>query len=394
MHNSLKTLAATAAGAFALASPAAALAQEAPKPGSSSPGDVPAETLQRMQAQRPLIKAADVVQDAIDAELAAKPDSGFTSLILGERSVVLRYKGTPSPGVQAAVDKARATAAVDVLDAKHSKHQLEQAAEKIKVKLKSDDAPTTVVLPAAGDKVRVEVKGDLKRTKHALPDTGDVAVDVVPGEEYTQTYGRMSDSAPYYGSSRINNAGGGSCTAGFGVTKGGRDYILTAGHCGSLYDRFYTGDWSRLMGKVAYRDSWHDTALIETSAGGYIYDSWIGSTAIRDVVGFDRVYPNEWLCAAGSVTGAICDIYADTSRVYSYCDSGWCYGDLFRGRQAQGRTITQPGDSGGPIYNLSGPNWSQAQAKGIISGRTDSTGSTVIFQDFWTANEVWGVVPK
>ncbi len=394
MHVSIRTLAAGAAAtAIALAGPAAVHAQDAAKPGTTGPSDASAETLQRMERQQPLIKAANIVDDAIDAELASKPTSGFTSLSLGKDTVILRYKGKPSPGVQAAVAKARATAAVEVLDAKLSKHQLEQAAEKVKVKLKSDNTPFTVLLPAEGDKVRVELNGDVKKTKDALPATSGVPVEVVSGDAIKPAYGRMSDTPPYYGGGRINNIRGGFCTAGFGVrTSSGREYILTAGHCGNPMHEFYNGDWTRSLGYLTSEENAADLALISTSAGGWIFDSWIGNNAVRDVVGWGRVYQNEWLCVAGSVTGANCDVYADTA-VYSYCFNGECYSGLVRGKHAT-KTIVQPGDSGGPVFNLSGPNATQAQAKGIISGQSNG-GRTVVFQDFETANAMWtGLTPK
>jgi hypothetical protein len=101
------------------------------------------------------------------------------------------------------------------------------------------------------------------------------------------------------------------------------------------------------------------------------------------------------MCTAGSVTGNVCSVQADTSRVYSYC--GWdaygnweCFGDMFVGWSRSGAVASQPGDSGGPVYSVSG---SYGIAKGIISG-SGNGGTKVIFQDFWTANAIWGVRPR
>ena len=71
----------------------------------------------------------------------------------------------------------------------------------------------------------------------------------------------------------------------------------------------------------------------------------------------------------------------------SYCSGGACYGGLYRAYQRAGLRAAQPGDSGGPVYNYN------RSAMGIISGG-DTSGRTVIFQDFHTINEIWGVVPK
>ena len=60
---------------------------------------------------------------------------------------------------------------------------------------------------------------------------------------------------------------------------------------------------------------------------------------------------------------------------------------MYRAYQRAGLRAVQSGDSGGPVYNYN------RSAMGIISGQRDD-GRTVIFQDFHTINEIWGVVPK
>ncbi len=60
---------------------------------------------------------------------------------------------------------------------------------------------------------------------------------------------------------------------------------------------------------------------------------------------------------------------------------------MYRANQRAGLRAVQHGDSGGPVYNYN------RSAMGIISGQGNS-GRTVIFQDFHTINQNWGVVPK
>lgn len=78
---------------------------------------------------------------------------------------------------------------------------------------------------------------------------------------------------------------------------------------------------------------------------------------------------------------------------YWYCakDGVECYGGMFLGWQRDGRVAAQKGDSGGPVYRVSGST--TAQAKGTISGASDD-GTMVVFQDFWTANQDFGIRPK
>jgi hypothetical protein len=299
--------------------------------------------------------------------------------------------------VQSAVDRAAKDVAVELRSARHSLAQLTHAADAAKRGMHKDahGAPFTVLIPSDGDALGVEVEGDVTKARAAVRSVG-VPVEVSYSKN-ARPAGRYDDTAPFYGGGRILNAyNGAGCTAGFAVTNGYSNFLITAGHCGHPGGAWYNGNWALNIGTANTENVYDDLLLIPTNSSGRIFDGASGNAySTRWISGFDRVYPNEWMCVSGATTGNVCSIQADTTQVYSYCGTdaygNWeCYGDMFRGWSRSGAVAVQPGDSGGPVYSVSGSN---GIAKGIISGQGNG-GTKVIFQDFWTANVIWGVRPR
>jgi len=374
-----------------------AQAADPPKPGTAPPAQISSLDRERMERQAPLVEAAGIIRTAVDADAKSAAQSGFTSIVLGDDAVVVRWKGAVPADVQAAIDRARRDVAVELRSARHSLQQLTHAAAAAKRALQqgAERAPFTVVIPSHGDGLGVEVEGDVEKARGAVRSVG-VPVDV-SYEKNPRPAGRYDDTSPFYGGARILNAyNGAGCTAGFAVTNGWSNFLITAGHCGHPGGGWYNGNRNSFIGNANTEHINYDLLLIPTNSSGRIFDGASGNPySTRWISGFDRVYPNEWMCVSGATTGNVCSIQADTTQVYSYCSSdaygNWeCYGDMFRGWSRSGAVAVQPGDSGGPVYSVSGSN---GIAKGIISGRGYG-GTMVIFQDFWTANAIWGVRPR
>jgi hypothetical protein len=388
----IATLAATGAASGSLAQ-----AADPPKPGTAPPAQISSLDRDRMERQAPLVKAAGIISTAVDAYAASAAHSGFTSIVLADDAVVVRWQGAVPSEVQAAIDRARQDVAVEVRSARHSLAQLTNAAAAAKRALhqSADKAPFTVLIPSDGDGLGVEVEGDVAKARGALRSVG-MPVDV-RYERNARPAGRYDDTAPFYGGGRILNADNGAgCTAGFAVTNGWTNFLITAGHCGRPGGGWYNGNWNLFIGTANTEHLNYDLLLVPANSSGRIFDGASGNAySTRWISGFDRVYPNEWMCVSGATTGNVCSIQADTTQVYSYCSNdaygNWeCYGDMFRGWSRSGAVAVQPGDSGGPVYSVSGSN---GIAKGIISGQGNG-GTKVIFQDFWTANVIWGVRPR
>lgn len=393
-----------AAGGGVIATADAANAADAAKPGITDSGlRLSSVDRERMERQKPLIAAADIIQAAVDKDAQANRLSGYSSIALGERSVVLRWKGALPRAVEAAVEQAREDVAVEVVGARHSNAQMQAKAAQVQQATKklAGGVPFAVSMPIEGNKVRVEVEGDVvTKVKSGLPAL-DLPVEVTYGE-VPEPAGRLNDTAPYYGGGRIaNNSSGQRCTTGFAVTHwSGASSLVTAGHCGWPGAVFSNGladnvppDWSQRVGTASQEHVSFDLLLIPASSSGYVFNNrWGYSDSIMKVNGWAHPYHNEYMCTSGSYTGEVCGVQVDTSSAYSYCgyasyNAYECWSGMYRAYQRAGLRAVQSGDSGGPVYNYN------RSAMGIISGQSNS-GRTVIFQDFHTINQIWGVVPK
>ena len=392
-----------AAGGGVIATADTANAADAAKPGTTDSGlQLSSVDRERMERQKPLIAAADIIQAAVDTETQANRLSGYSSIALGESSVVLRWKGALPRAVEAAVEQAREDVAVELVGARHTNAQMQAKAAQVQQATKklAGGVPFAVSMPIEGDRVRVEVEGDvITKVKSGLPAL-DLPVEVTYGE-VPEPAGRLNDTAPYYGGGRIaNNSSGQRCTSGFAVTNwsGSGSYLVTAGHCGwpgavfsnGLAD---SGNWSQRVGTASQEHVSFDLLLIPASSSGYVFNNrWGYTDSIMKVNGWAHPYHNEYMCTSGSYTGEVCGVQVDTSSAYSYCgyasyNAYECYSGMYRAYQRADLRAVQAGDSGGPVYNYN------RSAMGIISGG-DTSGRMVIFQDFHTVNQIWGVVPK
>jgi hypothetical protein len=342
-----------------------------------------------MERQAPLIAAATVIRDAAEQDSRTSAGSGYTSIALGDDSVIVNWKGGVPRAVREAVARARRDVPVEVKPAKHSKIELESAEKRIRERLTRGAGPGfSIEIPADGSGLVVNTEGNVEDAKRRVPDVG--ASLTVRRKQNPEPTSRLADWPQWWGGARISRALGGQCTSGFGVRDYyGSRFILTAGHCGSPGEDFYNGDWSRYIGKGYGKHTAYDVMLIQADAGGHIYDGGVGVREFsKDVVGAGQVFMGEWLCTSGSVSGAVCGYNVD-KFTHTYCDwalGTWtCFSDLSTAPQKDGVVGVRKGDSGGPVFNLSGPN---VIAKGVISGQRDG-GRTLIFQDWGTIVAVW-----
>jgi hypothetical protein len=346
---------------------------------------------ERMERQAPLIAAAEVIRSAAEQDGNKDAGSGFTSVALGEDSVILTWKGGVPRAVRAAVEEARRDVPVEVKPAKHSKTELEAAEKRIREEFTRGVGPGfSMELPADGSGIVLNTEGDVEDAKRKVPDVGMSVT--VKYKKNPKPASRLADSAPWWGGARILNAQlGAGCTSGFGVQNSyGSRFIVTAGHCGGVGNDWYNGNWTRYIGMAYSKHTAYDIMLIPTNAGGRIYDGGVGTNEFsKDVVGAGQVFMGEWLCTSGSVSGAVCGFVVN-NFTFSYCGYAatgvWnCFSDLSTAPQKDGVVGVRSGDSGGPVFNLSGPN---VIAKGVISGQANG-GRTLIFQDWGTIVAVW-----
>jgi hypothetical protein len=187
-------------------------------------------------------------------------------------------------------------------------------------------------------------------------------------------HSRYDDSNPFWGGSAIQvGPGGADCTSGFNVVIGGVAKLTTAGHC-----VFEGGSGLVYTGGGTYIG----TTSIWTFANGANLDAAIvvpqnyqvaasviytGQVAARQVAGSQRVYQPSTSynkCLAGRFTNETCNL-----RLFG---AGWSVPvqpgitqtlDVYQSLTSVGTF----GDSGGPVYSLTGAG--KAVAWGIFQGK-------------------------
>ncbi|MET7653545.1 MULTISPECIES: hypothetical protein [unclassified Streptomyces] len=185
---------------------------------------------------------------------------------------------------------------------------------------------------------------------------------------------RFADAQPFWaGAALIGTEGtdASGCTAGFAVTQRatGHLYMTTAGHCYSnlthVYSRGQNGGFGNWVGQVTKRDQNIDTELMSGNTAKP-YDSFMftggtaGSGASMFVHGTELPDIGTKVCVSGSVSFNHCG-HPISNASYSICYSGGvnCIRDGKGFLYNEGGTnypaydngkLTQPGDSGAPIY--------------------------------------------
>jgi streptogrisin B len=164
------------------------------------------------------------------------------------------------------------------------------------------------------------------------------------------------------------------CSLGFNVVSGNTYYFLTAGHCGSLANTWYTNSsHTTLIGPtIAYSFPGNDYALVryDTSLshpGGFaVADAFVGESVTRD----------------GSTTGVHSGTVTALNVTVRYRGHpGGTVSGLI-----QTTVCAEPGDSGGPLYD-------GTRALGLTSGGSGdcTNGGTTFFQPAREAANAYSV---
>ncbi|MFC7723075.1 chymotrypsin family serine protease [Nonomuraea recticatena] len=355
-------------------------------------GYIPADVREKMRAQEPLTKAASLLR----WEVENNGHAGYANISLEPDGVALHWKGQIPPGMKTAMTQAGQHAKVRVVPARYSQAELRAATDSLFEYMKEHPGGPvrSVGVSQDGSAIEVGVVDSEAQTSTAdLPKTA-IPVKTVRRAAPKLT-SRLSDSAPYWGGARLwNPARQTKCTSGFGVkNSAGTEFLLTAAHCFTPPEQVETWTCCRTVGNATHETYWHDLLLVQTDAGGRIYDGGVGTGEFsKSVYGWDWVYSGEYLCTSGSVSGVICNFTQGNAFTFSYCDwdsdGDWtCMNDLLLAVQMDGLLAGLEGDSGGPVFSLRNDG---VIAKGIISGRNDHV---LIHQDFGTAWRDFGIVP-
>lgn len=194
--------------------------------------------------------------------------------------------------------------------------------------------------------------------------------------------GRYSDRSPHLGGVQVGdwNFRRGACTTGFAINMpGGGRAMLTAGHCKDILPvdtLLYSGVFSRRDSYnyygTFYRSFWSDRDVGLIGSGNQTYRRMIytdpdpSGAKERLVTAVWEPWVGAKVCMSGSFTGNICG--GEVTGRFSGCFRGGSVSQCGRSYSVAGpggRSMSQPGDSGGPVYLPHGGT--SARALGIIS---------------------------
>ncbi|MFJ5987032.1 hypothetical protein [Lentzea sp. NPDC092896] len=341
-------------------------------------------------------EAYKVIQPVVEQESS----SGYMSSVVEGGTLVVWWKGDVPAAVEAAVEKAREIAPVEIRSAKHSRAELDAAADEV-AGVRAAAGIHTVAIRADGSGITV--------TK--VPGSGpavlaDLGVPVETRYDETPKFiSRQNDSAPYWGGGWALNANGrGDCSAGFPVTNAaGGQWIITAAHCGTPPDVMRDGGRDEI-GRASVENWQHDillvTASVKGAGQGYVYTGGSLDGGSVRIGGWQDSLPGEYYCQSGANSGAntgaqVCGLRVESNFMRVVCgeDSDgdeYCATDLVAARNDSGANAAIFGDSGGPVYGLTTDN--RAIARGTNTAVGDNF-KVVYFQDWRTIWNDFGVYP-
>ncbi|MEU5096426.1 S1 family peptidase [Streptomyces sp. NPDC020996] len=315
---------------------------------------------------------------------AARSSSGTGAALvaeLGASRTAGTWIGADGRPVVAVTDKAAAArverAGATATMVRHSMNELKSATATLRSAPRV--AGTAWVLDYRSNRVVVRADstvsaGDWSRMTQVASGIGSfVRMERSPGKFTT----RLNGAQPILSTT-------GRCSAGFNVTNGQSDFILTAGHCGPAGSLWFADDQGRQqLGKTVQQDfPGSDFSLVQYangSAGQGADVVAIGNgngvriTGVGDPAVGQRVFRSGSTSGLhdGQVTGLDATVNYPEGTVTGLIETNVC---------------AEPGDSGGPLF-------SEGIALGVTSGGSGdcTTGGTTFFQPVTKAMQALGV---
>ena len=351
-----------------------------------------AKTLALMAAQQPLTAAVQRIEAA-----AGSGNHGLagTAIDVPHQSITVYWHGTVPKAVTAEIDRTRShRITVTVLPAAYSRAQFDAEMKRLESRSTAEANLHHTKPLIASVRVRDDYSGidigvtsdPVAATSMLSPSRGDL-VSSMPAsthhEDVMRTMAtRQADTTPFYGGGAMKAATVDSkCSTGWAVHDSSRTYILSSAHCGW----FSWNTWSNTpMGrtsKIAYS---FDAQVIATSSQDRIYigtsiaDTTGAGQSTRQVVGILPLEEGTELCADGAFSGLQCNAKVTSAgpREVAVKGADGIYRDamLWVAASQTSNTIAGTGDSGGPLFGVTGPGGSEILAAGTITGGTSAVG--------------------
>jgi hypothetical protein len=262
--------------------------------------------------------------------------------------------------------------------------------------------------------VRASVLTEETRTALASQYGADkVVVHLTPGAYLRAEYSRDDDANPFYGGATTNTTASSSCTVGFSWTHESESYFLTAGHCTTANGAVRMPHYDSTKIGTVVKDNWNNTTGSTKMSGVPYYSgdlslvkmngNWMtaskmyvggpNSSSYRTVKGVASRSPKigDKYCTGGTTRGELCGWKVYDVKVNMRYVDGQMARNMTLGKKSG--TCTAAGDSGGPIYTVSG---GKVVAKGIHSaGGKDGGVCVEAFTDIRLAEKALpGIVKK
>jgi hypothetical protein len=330
-------------------------------------------------AQLQVIKNQDDIHAVIEPLLAnldpkkAAAIPGYAGVIVDadHNHFTLFWKGEPPASVTEALAMLPSGMTAEVRPAVFSKAELHAQRDQ----LIKDDAATPAEYRAHHIRVREDGSGIDVSVPNAKPGSfpraGGSNVRVIV-EPPAQPLTRQVDRDPYYGGARLQMVNGSTvvrfCTSGFIVMNSGRPFAIAAAHCGIGGFTVWNGR-GETIGSVFDQSLETGTELIKlapASGAARIYDgAWNNSLGVnKPVLGKLGSAQGDWLCTSGSFSGVVCNIRVTNPDSTA---NGFFPFPVVEAREVSGLNAAGDGDSGGPVFSLTGTG-GQVVARGTIEG--------------------------
>jgi hypothetical protein len=351
--------------------PAAAQPDKDVPSATESTGGATPELTALMNTQNGLHEVADRIE-----AVPTGASSGVSNIVVDAEHNALRlyWKGAQPSGVVAEIAAAaKKGITVTTIPAPYRADELSAEVERLAGTYLKNGRITSVAPKADGSGLEVGASAAAVRGGVKAAIASSMPVDLVEQPEAVTSLGRYDDAAPFWGGGYMDRyiigVGYVMCTNGFAVTgnNAASDYLITAAHCGE-------GTWSTGLANVIgstipTRDVSRDAELIQTSAAAGVYSggSIIGDApqSSRAVVGASVNRTGDLVCTSGSFSGEICDIRVVGTGQSVNFDGFGVVRDLVRAESQVNQAVGGNGDSGGPVFSLSGVT---AVARGTITG--------------------------
>lgn len=375
------------------------------------------ETLNKMRQQEKLHPAVDAIYAAVDS---GRGMEGFSSVAFEDDGVSVYWKGQPSAEINTALVAARKYGTVRVKEAAYSKAELAAAARKIEAAVERgsdvqllavhDGLGITIerMAPSTFTRQKDEGAGPPARISEVLPTLSlDVPVKIVDGSDPARLRGcannqcwRLDDESPWNAGTFLGGRNGAwNCSSGFAVRDSSNFFlyrVMTAAHCASVGDDYFTDFAGETVGNV-YIDDWdRDVAVLNAQGWQWMWDGDAYTSNYKTVKSWANRVSGEWLCQSGR-NGVKCDIVTANYMTNLWVDhdsdydgSYWMHNISVAARNGN-QAASEDGDSGGPVFSLDGQG---VRAKGLVSAGGGTYGEILYFTDMSNIlgrNGGWGV---